>query len=183
MEKTESTGKTLQIKMMVFAALFAALTAVGAQIAVPIGPVPIVLANIFVLMAGLLLGKKWASASIGLYLLIGAIGIPVFSNAGSGLTHLLGPKGGYLLGYVAAAFVIALICNIGTSALWKDIVAVFVGIAVVYLIGVPWLKIKLDMNWPKAFSAGMFPFIPGDLIKGSIAVALTRILRPQLNER
>jgi len=168
---------------MVLAALFAALTAVGAYIAVPIGPVPIVLSNLFIIMAGLLLGKKWAPASTAIYLLLGAIGLPVFAGGTSGLAVFAGPTGGFLLGFLFAAFVIAAISSIGKHALWKDITAVLCGIALIYLTGVPWLKYTLSMDWAKAFPVGMLPFIPGDLLKGAIAVVLVRFLRSQLNDR
>lgn len=176
-------NKTISLRYAVLASLFAALTAVGAYISIPIGPVPIVLANMFVITAGLLLGRKWAPASMGIYLFLGAIGLPVFSGGNSGIAYFAGPTGGFLIGYALAAFVIALICNAGKTALWKDILAVLAGITVVYLLGVPWLKYSLSMDWPKAFSAGMIPFIPGDLLKGAIAVVLVRLLRPQLNDR
>ena len=174
--------KKSSIRYIVLAALLAALTAVGAYISIPIGPVPIVLANLFVLIAGLLLGKKWAPASMGIYLLLGAIGLPVFAGGASGFAVLAGPTGGFLFGYLAAAFVIALISGIGETRIWKDIVAVLAGIFVIYLLGVPWLKYNLSMDWSKALSVGMVPFIPGDLFKGAIAVLLIKFLRPQLND-
>lgn len=174
--------KKSSIRHMVLAALLAALTAVGAYIAIPIGPVPIVLANLFVLLSGLLLGKKWAPASMGIYLLLGIIGLPVFSGGRSGLAFLFGPTGGYLLGYVLAAFVIALLSGMGKSTIRKDMVAVLMGILIIYALGVPWLKFSLSMDWTKAFSAGMIPFIPGDLLKGAVAVLLAKFLRPQLND-
>ncbi len=174
--------KESTVKYLVFASLFAALTAVGAYISIPIGPVPIVLANLFVLSAGLLLGPKWGAASIGTYLLLGTIGLPVFSGGASGSAVLLGPTGGYLFGYLAAVIVIGLICRIGEPALWKDIIAVLAGISVIYLLGVPWLKLKTGMEWIPTFSAGMIPFIPGDLLKGAVAVVLIKIVRPQINE-
>ncbi|MDA3809795.1 MAG: biotin transporter BioY [Spirochaetaceae bacterium] len=170
------------VKYIVLASLFAALTAVGAYIAVPIGPVPIVLSNLFVLLAGLLLGKKWAPASMGVYLLLGIIGLPVFSGGRSGIVTLIGPTGGFLIGFLMGAFIIALISGIGDSAIWKDILAVIAGVFVIYAIGVPWLKFNLSLDWPKAFTIGMFPFIPGDLLKAAIAVVLVKFIRPQLND-
>jgi len=170
------------LRMMVMSSLFAALTAVGAYIAIPIGPVPIVLANFFVMSAGLLLGKKWAPASMAVYLLIGLAGLPVFTGGGSGPASFAGPTGGFLLAYLVSAFVIALICGAGEPKLWKDGVAVLAGIAVVYLIGVPWLKFSLSMDWSKALAAGMIPFIPGDLIKAAAAVAIVKFLRPRFND-
>lgn len=168
--------------MMVFAALLAALTAVGAYIAIPIGPVPIVLSNMFVMISGLLLGKKWAPASVGIYLLLGIIGLPVFSGGASGPAVFAGPTGGFLIGFPISAFLIALICGSEENSLIRDILAILVGIIVVYLIGVPWLKINLDMEWPRAFKAGMTPFIPGDLLKGVAAILLVRVIRPRFND-
>ena len=82
-----------QLRMMVYAALFAALLAVGAFLSIPIGPVPIVLQNFFVLLTGLLLGSRWAAASVAVYLLAGACGLPVFAGGTGGLGHLIGPPG------------------------------------------------------------------------------------------
>lgn len=171
----------LSLKYTVLAALFAALTAVGGYIAVPIGPVPIVLANLFVILAGLLLRPGWAASSIGIFLFLGAIGLPVFAGGKSGFAVLLGPTGGFLFGYLLCAFVIALICGIGTPAIWKDIAAVAAGITAVYLLGVPWLKLNLGLEWGKSFSIGMLPFVPGDIIKGIAAIFIAGNIRPQIN--
>ena len=85
-----------KLRKMVLASLMAALTAVGSTIFVPIGPVPIVLTTLFVLLSGLLLGSRWGLASMGLYLLVGAMGMPVFAGGRGGLPHFFGPTGGYL---------------------------------------------------------------------------------------
>ena len=85
---------------LVLASLMAALIAVGGYLAIPIGPVPIVLQNLFVLVAALLLGSKWGSAAVAVYLLAGACGLPVFAGGGGGLGHLFGPRGGYLFGFL-----------------------------------------------------------------------------------
>ena len=175
-------SQTVSLKYTVFAALFAALTAVGGYIAVPIGPVPIVLANLFVITAGLLLQPKWAAASIGIFLFLGAIGLPVFSGGKSGFAALFGPTGGFLFGYLASAFLIALICRSGKkTSMIKDTAAVAAGIAVIYLFGVPWLKYSLGFEWEKALSIGMIPFLAGDLIKGAAAVFTAMSLRPQID--
>ncbi|MBW1753156.1 MAG: biotin transporter BioY [Deltaproteobacteria bacterium] len=87
-----------QLRMMVYASLLAALTAAGAYLAIPIGPVPIVLQNLFILLTGLLLGSRWGLASVGVYLLAGALGLPVFAGGLGGIGRLVGPTGGYLVG-------------------------------------------------------------------------------------
>lgn len=92
--------------MSIYAALFASLMAAGAAIAIPIGPVPIVLQNLFVLLAGLLLGGKWGAASVGIYLLAGALGMPVFSGGTGGIGRFAGPTGGYLIGFLPAVYIV-----------------------------------------------------------------------------
>ena len=96
------------LRMSVFSALFSALIIVGAYLKIPVGPVPIVLANFFVLLAGVLLGPKWGAASVGLYLLLGVVGLPVFAGGG-GIAYLTGPTGGFLIGYLPAAFLAGVI--------------------------------------------------------------------------
>lgn len=89
----------IQLRMMVYALLLAVLTAAGAYLAIPIGPVPIVLQNLFILLAGLLLGSRWGLASVRVYLLTGALGLPVFAGGLGGIGRLVGPTGGYLVGF------------------------------------------------------------------------------------
>ena len=98
-----------QLRMTVYASLLAALTAAGAYLAIPIGPVPIVLQNLFVFLSGLLLGPRWGVASVGVYLLAGVLGLPVFAGGVGGIGRFAGPTGGYLLGFLPAVYVIGLI--------------------------------------------------------------------------
>lgn len=172
-----------QIKRIVFAALLAAMTAVGATIAIPVGPVPIVLANLFVLLAGLLLGSRWAMVSMGLYLLVGAIGFPVFAGGTGGMAHLIGPTGGYLFGFVAAAGLAGLASEIGGGRFAAQWVAVVLGSLAIYAIGVPWLKLATHMTWQKAFWVGALPFMPGDALKAAAALVLARAARPMLRRQ
>lgn len=170
------------LRRMVLTCLMTALTALGAQIAVPIGPVPIVLTNLFVLLSGLLLGSHRAAAAIGLYVLLGAMGLPVFAQFKGGLAHLAGPTGGYLVGFVFSAWITGFL-----SSAWShrtaDVAAVIVGTLVVYALGVPWLKVVTGMTWSKAVTVGMFPFLFGDGIKAATAVLLARSVRPAILHR
>jgi len=170
------------LRWMVFTCLMTALTAVGAQIAVPIGPVPLVLTNLFVLLSGLLLGPRRAAAAMGLYVLLGAIGLPVFAQFKGGMAHLAGPTGGYLAGFVAAAWVTGMVRQAGSHKLF-DMAAVIVGSVTIYALGVPWLKWVTGMPWSKAFTVGMLPFLVGDGIKAAAAVALSWSVRPALLHR
>ncbi len=167
-----------QLQLIVYASLMAALTAVGAYIHIPIGPVPIVLQNMFVLLAGMLLGSRWAVASMGIYLLVGAIGLPVFAGAKGGLAHFLGPTGGYLIGFVVAAFLTGAVAERSHRHAVVDALAVAAGSLAIYLIGVPWLKAVTGMSWEKALMVGMVPFLAGDVIKATAAVLIARTVRP-----
>ena len=171
------------IRRVVLACLMAALTAVGSYLSVPIGPVPIVLTNLFVLLSGLLLGGGWGLGSVGIYLLLGVMGFPVFAGAKGGLAHVLGPTGGYLLGYALSAWIAGLISERGHRRLLWDIPAVFLGCLAIYLPGIPWLKGVTGVSWSKALMIGFFPFVIGDVVKASVALFLARAVRPVLDRQ
>lgn len=165
------------LRKTVYASLFAALIAAGAFIAIPLGPVPIVLQNLFVLLAGLILGPRWGVYSVALYLLMGGFGFPVFAGGTGGIGRLFGPTGGYLFGYIPAVWTAGLVSQQLHGTRTGDTVAMVAGSGIVYGSGVPWLKFATGMAWDKAFMAGMIPFIPGDLIKIGVAVFAARIIR------
>jgi len=169
-----------KLRMVVLASLMAALTAVGAYIHVPIGPVPIVLSTLFVILSGLLLGSRWGLTSMGLYLLVGAIGLPVFAGGKGGFAHFMGPTGGYLFGYVLASWLTGFISERSRGLLVLDILAVIIGSIVIYALGVPWLKMVARLSWSKALMAGVIPFLIGDTIKACVVVVLARSVRPIL---
>ena len=169
-----------RLSQLVLASLMAALTGIGAYIYVPLGPVPIVLANLFVFLAGLLLGSRWALVSMGLYLLLGAMGIPVFSGGRGGLAHFVGPTGGYLVGYALAAWIIGWISGKSRGNVILEGIAVLAGGLSIYGLGVPWLKMGAHLSWSKALVVGFVPFIFGDLVKGCAAIAVAHAIRPSL---
>lgn len=169
---------TQQLKKMVYAALMAALTAAGAYIAIPIGPVPIVLQNLFVMLAGLLLGGRWGLISIGVYLLSGAVGLPVFAGGTGGIGKFVGPTGGYLLGFAAAAYLVGILSEFGHGRIVVDVLAMVAGTLTIYLFGVAWLKVVTGMELSKAVSVGMLPFLIGDTVKIAAAIPIARALRP-----
>lgn len=175
---------TIQLRMMVFASLMTALIAIGGYLSFPIPliPVPIVLADFFVMLAGLLLGAAWGSASVGLFLFLGALGMPVFAGGASGVAVFFGPTGGYLIGYLLSAFVIGLVSGKGKASSVKDFIALLLGDCVLFGIGIVWLKTVLHVTWNKALAFGLLPFIPGTTIKIIVAVILVRTLRPFLKQ-
>ena len=167
-----------QLRMMVYASLFAALTAVGAFLAVPIGPVPIVLQNMFVYLAGLLMGSRWGLASVGVYLLAGACGLPVFAGGLGGIGRIVGPTGGYLIGYLPAVYIIGEISDRTHQRAVFDVLAMICATVVLYACGVSWLKIVTGMTPAKALAVGMAPFLVGDALKIAAAAAIAKTLRP-----
>jgi biotin transport system substrate-specific component len=169
-----------KVRLMVLASLMAALTAVGAYIYVPIGPVPVVLTNLFVFLAGLLLGSRWGLASVAIYLMIGAMGIPVFAGGKGGLVHFLGPTGGYLVGFAVAAWMVGFISERLRGSIVHDTLSVSVGALAIYGVGIPWLKWMTGVSWAKSVWIGMGPFIAGDILKAAGAVMLARAIRPVL---
>ncbi|PIE71928.1 MAG: BioY family transporter [Deltaproteobacteria bacterium] len=172
------------LRMSVFAAVFAALIAVGAYLSIPLKPVPIVLQNLFVLLAGLVLGPTWGSISVLVYLAAGAVGLPVFAGGTGGLAKFAGPTGGYLVGFLAAAWITGWVSTRKTfSSRFRDRLAVITGSAVIYALGVPWLKYILELSWSQAVGAGMLPFLPGTLVKMAAALLLAEPVRRRMNDR
>jgi len=172
-----------KLRSVVLCSLMAGLMAAGAFIQVPIGPVPIVLTNLFVLLSGLLLGARWGAASAALYLLVGAIGLPVFSGGRGGLAHLFGPTGGYLFGFVLSAWITGFIRERFHRSVNGSVIAVILGSLIIYGLGVPWVKTITQMTWNKAWMVGMVPFLPGDALKAISAVILFRSVRPILDRQ
>jgi len=170
--------------MMVHASLLAALTAVGAFLSIPIGPVPIVLQSLFILLAGLLLGRMWGTVSVGIYLLAGAFGLPVFAGGTGGIGRFFGPTGGYLFGFLPAVYITGLISEKRNKNVLMDVFAMICGSALIYAFGVSWLKIITGMELNKAVVVGMFPFLPGDALKIAAAAFIARSVRPLIrNDR
>lgn len=145
---------------------FSLVIALCAQIAIPLPftPVPVTLQTLAVLMAGCLLGSGRGALAVLAYLGEGFAGLPVFSAGRAGIAHLLGPTGGYLLGFLAAAFVVGVCAERGASRSWLGTWAMLIlGNIVLYIPGVVWLGAYTGMG--RALSLGLAPFVAGDLLK------------------
>ena len=174
---TDTQRKT-PIRMMVYASLLAALTAASALITIPIGEVPVILYNFFILMMGLLLGSRWGAASIAVYLLAGGLGLPVFAGGKGGIAILLGPTGGYLIGFLPAVFIIGFISEKFKQRFSYDIIAMLCGTVVIYAFGVIQLKIVLGKTWMVTMALGVIPFIFFDIVKVVAAAVTAKAVRP-----
>jgi len=160
---------------------------VGAFIAIPIGPVPITLQSLFVVLSGLILGAKLGALSQITYIILGLIGLPVFSGGNGGLGAIARPSFGFLMGYVVAAYVIGKLTEKNKS-LSKIVYSVILGSIVIYIIGVPYFYfiftsyLGKSINFYGALKYACLPFIPGDIIKAVIAISLAKQLIPRLSK-
>jgi len=166
-------------------AVFIILTSLGAfvRIPLPFTPVPVTLQTFFVLLCGAFLGSSLAAISQSAYILLGILGLPIFSGAGSGLPYLFGPTGGYLLGFVIAAlFSGRFITYAGIKP--ALVFAIFcLADLILLLSGAVWLKFYLALNFRQALLLGIAPFLAGDLLKALAATTVYLKLGDQVCER
>lgn len=168
-------------RMMILAALFAALTAVGAFIRFPLGAMSVTLQFMFTAMAGVLLGAKWGAVSQTVYVVLGLVGLPVFTMGG-GIGYVMQPSFGFLLGLIPTAWVIGHLTE-KENGHWRIALACLAGLAVLYLIGLPYMYLIMKLYLHKsitvwtAVKAGMLVYLPGDAIKIALTVLLYKPLR------
>ncbi|HEY8589363.1 MAG TPA: biotin transporter BioY [Naasia sp.] len=154
----------------------AALTAGLAQVAVPLWPVPITGQTLGVLLVGGTLGALRGTLAMVLYGVVGVLGLPVFSDATSGLGVLAGPTGGYIVGFVlAAALTGALAERKADRRFLSGMAAYLAGSAVVFAVGLPWLAASLGLTLDQTLQAGLYPFLLGGVIKAAIAAGVIRL--------
>ena len=152
-------------------AVFAAATAVGARLEIPHVPVPYTLQTLFVLLSGAFLGARNGAISQFLYLAAGALGLPVFSMGGFGIGWLLGPTGGYLLAFPAAAAVVGYLVRARRTLPWAFL-SMAIGMTIIFLSGTIQLYAVAVKNWTDAFVAGFLVFSWWDVIKLSAAAMI-----------
>ncbi len=184
MQKTSVRARsTILLGELALITFFAALTALGARVAIslPFTPVPVTLQVLFPLLAGLLLGSKRGAWSQAEYVIAGLAGLPVFARGGGGLAYFLGPTGGYLLGFIAAAFVVGELAAIMRTTKVATFLASLGGVAVIYLCGAFWLAVWLGLVnhltpaacLTQAWKLGVLPFIAVDVAKALVVAAVT----------
>jgi len=150
-----------------------ALLAISAQFAfrIPFSPVPVSGQTLVVLLIGMAYGSRLGAATVLAYLVEGGMGLPVFANGGAGWAYLAGPTGGYLTGFLVAAFILGLLAErgMGRSPI-STALAMLVGTAVIYLFGATWLSSFIGFE--KTVAAGILPFLYGDAAKLIVAAGL-----------
>jgi len=185
--RTRREGGSLNVATMTRVALMAAVTAVAAQIAIPLpfSPVPFTLQVPAVVLSGLLLGPRHGALAQAIYVLVGAVGVPVFAGFKGGLGVILGPTGGYLVSYPLAAVVAGLAAyavarSPRRTALTSSFLWGVAALAVIYAIGAGWLSVVTDLPLAVAVAQGILPFVVFDLVKVALAALVAVAAAPAI---
>ncbi|MDD5252524.1 MAG: biotin transporter BioY [Candidatus Omnitrophota bacterium] len=171
-----------KICRMLAVAVFIAFTALSAfvRIPLPFTPVPLTLQTLFVLFSGALLGRRLGVFTQIGYLLLGLTGLQVFTGFGSGSLYLLGPTGGYIVGFVLASFFAGSLFS-ETRHNWMNTFLKFLCADFIILFsGMLWLKLSLSCSFSQAFLLGFLPFVPGDLLKVVLATAVFKRIHSRI---
>ncbi|MGP1349378.1 MAG: biotin transporter BioY [Stomatobaculum sp.] len=172
--------KTGNIRVMTMIAVMTAVMCIFGPMSVPIGPVPISLTVLTVYLAVYILGMKCGTLAYLVYLLIGFAGVPVLSGYSGGPGKVLGPTGGYLLGFIFMALISGWFIDHFYKNIGLQLLGMLAGLAVCYAIGTLWLAKLTGMSFSQALAAGVIPFIAFDVVKIAVAVLLGRSVRSRL---
>ena len=174
-------NQPMSLRGMIYASLFGAVTAAGAYLIIPFPLVPITLQTLFLNLAAALLGGRLGALSQVIYILLGIIGLPVFAGGKAGIGVLIGPTGGYLIGFVVAAYIIGKLIEMKERAgfVWMAC-SMVAGLVVIYLLGVTQLSIVAKLTVRKAVSVGVLPFLIGDALKIIVATLISVKIRDKI---
>ncbi|MDF2539143.1 MAG: putative rane protein [Herbinix sp.] len=171
-------NKSISTRDMVFTGMFTAVICVMAQIQIPVQPIPFTLAVFSIFLTGALLPPRYALMSVLAYILLGAVGLPVFANFKGGLDSLVGPTGGYIMAYPIMALVTSLF-----SSLFKKVKIVGLAAGMIfslflcYLIGTLWFSFSTNNEFYYALTVCVFPFVLFDLLKIVLAISVSMVIR------
>lgn len=184
MSQNETSGtvavdnQKIRTKQMVLIALMTAVTCVLGPLSIPLpfSPVPISLTNFAIFLAIFILGMKNGTISFIIYLLLGAVGVPVFSSFRGGLQVLAGPTGGYLIGFIFLALIMGFALDHFDRKLVPTIIGMIIGMAVCYAFGTVWLAKLLSLSFKEGLMMGVIPYLAGDAAK----IIIAAIVGPKL---
>ena len=169
----------MTVKKITSIGLMTAFLCIVAPWAIHIGPIPITLATFGIYLVSAVLGAKYATMSVIIYLMLGAVGVPVFSGFSGGIQRLVGMTGGYLLGYLPCAIIISLIISEAKRSFILYLVAMLIGTVILYSIGTVWYMWQTGTTLFAALGLCVIPFLPGDVIK----LVAASVLGCELNKR
>lgn len=167
------------VRTMALIAVMAAVTCVLGPLSLPIGVVPISFTNLAIYLTVYILGGKRGTVSYLVYLAIGFVGVPVFSGFTGGAGKLLGPTGGYLIGFIFLALIFGGFRDRFQGKTVPCFLGMLLGTAVTYGFGTAWLAFSAGMGFYQALAAGVLPFIPGDIIK----MIVSAVVGPQVHKK
>lgn len=184
MSQNETSGtvavdnQKIRTKQMVLIALMTAVTCVLGPLSIPLpfSPVPISLTNFAIFLAIFVLGMKSGTISFIIYLLLGAVGVPVFSSFRGGFQVLAGPTGGYLIGFIFLALIMGFALDHFDRKLLPTIIGMIIGMVVCYAFGTVWLAKLLSLSFKEGLMMGVIPYLPGDAAK----IIIAAIVGPKL---
>ena len=184
MSQNETSGtvavdnQKIRTKQMVLIALMTAVTCVLGPLYIPLpfSPVPISLTNFAIFLAIFVLGMKSGTISFIIYLLLGAVGVPVFSSFRGGFQVLAGPTGGYLIGFIFLALIMGFALDHFDRKLVPTIIGMIIGMAVCYAFGTVWLAKLLSLSFKEGLMMGVIPYLAGDAAK----IIIAAIVGPKL---
>ncbi|MBQ3264520.1 MAG: biotin transporter BioY [Ruminococcus sp.] len=174
-DKEKNRSKTA-VKDMVFTAMFAALIAVCSILSIPIGEVPITLQTFAVCLSAAMLGWKRGTLSVFVYVLLGAVGVPVFAGMSGGVGILAGPTGGYIIGFIPCALIIGIAADQWQRKALPLTVSMLLGVLVCYMIGTVWFMVVTGMNLGESLMLCVAPFLIPDGVKIALAMILSNRL-------
>lgn len=174
--------RSTKLQMMIVTALFTAIIGVLAQVTIPLPLVPITGQTLAIGLAATILGSRYGTYSTILYLFIGAVGVPVFSQMGSGFGVLLGPTGGFIVGFIPTVYFIGKYLEITRFTITNAIIANIIGMFITLSFGTIWLKVAASLTWYGAFLSGFVPFVVVGILKAVLAGWVGIVVHKRLKE-
>lgn len=164
------------VKDLVFTAMFTALIAVCSIISIPIGEVPITLQTFAICLAAAMLGWKRGTLSVLIYILLGAVGVPVFAGMSGGIGILAGPTGGYIIGFILTALAVGFAADKWQRKALPLTIAMVIGVLLCYAVGTVWFMVVTKMHLGESLMLCVVPFLIPDAVKIALAMILSNRL-------
>ncbi|GAA0321755.1 biotin transporter BioY [Bacillus carboniphilus] len=169
-----------KLRMLIYCAMFAAITGILAQVEIPLPLVPISGQTLAVGLTATIIGSRYGAIAMIVYACLGAVGVPVFAEAKAGLHILVGPTGGYIFSFIISAFITGLILEKTKFTILNAMIANTIGMIITLTLGTIQLKYVADLSWTTAIGAGVTPFIVVGLIKAYLASVIGIKVRERL---
>lgn len=169
-----------KLQNMMIIALFAAIIGILAQVVIPLPLIPITGQTLAIGLAATILGSRHGTYTTLLYIIIGAIGVPVYAQMTAGFGVIVGPTGGFLIGFIPTVWFIGYYLEKTAFTLPHALIANLLGMFITLIFGTAWLKVSANLSWSAAFIAGFAPFIIGGILKAVLAAWIGILVRHRL---